>query len=306
MLPDTLKQNVPDGVCIVGAKGMLGRELVRLCEGADGFRPIAYHALDREEIDIREPVSTGKVINELRPSIVINAAAYTDVDGCESNRDEAEAANALGPMNLARACQRYDTLLIQVGTDYVFDGQKTEPYRPTDRVHPKSVYGRTKADGEQNVREICDRHVIVRSSWLFGAGGKNFVKTILRLAREREELKIVDDQVGSPTYARDLAAILLALGGTSLNGTYHYCNADRCSWYAFAGEIVRQAGLSTRILPQSTAELNRPAPRPAFSVLDSQDLVRELGIEIRPWQQALADCLRELNAAADYGQPVPE
>jgi len=285
-------------VCIVGAKGMLGRELVRLGGARAAPAAIEVVPLDVEEIDIADAGRTGAVIGQLRPEVIINAAAYTDVDGCERQGELAAAVNADGPGHLARACAVYGGRLVHVSTDFVFDGRQNVPYGPADAVRPLSAYGRTKADGERQVREALEDHVIVRTSWLFGVHGKNFVKTILRLSREKPELRVVDDQVGCPTHAPDLADALLRTAGRPLRGTYHFCNRGVCYWYDFAREIVRQAGSACRVVPIKTGELDRPAVRPAYSVLRTDELERDLGIVIRPWPEALADCLGDLEASA--------
>jgi dTDP-4-dehydrorhamnose reductase len=307
-------------ICIIGSKGMLGRELVGLLENGlcpatlasrfarwdprDGFWaaapdviPVRLTAMDVDELDITRRNVVLSAIGELRPTLVINAAAYTDVDGCETHESEAMAVNAIGPANLAEACRQRGARLVHVSTDYVFDGTRRQPYLPDDHFHPQSAYGRTKAAGEAEIRKaLPDGHVIVRTSWLFGVHGKNFVKTIARLAGERPELRVVTDQVGCPTYAPDLAAALIVLGLSASTGTFHFCNAGECSWNAFAAEILRLAGADCRVLPMSSSELNRPAPRPAYSVLSTASLDRDTGLAPRPWQEALAECIPQLRA----------
>ncbi len=310
-------------VCVVGAKGMLGQELMRAAsrggnqrsavsgrqEGGRGSAEYRVVGLDIEEIDITKPASVDAVMDELRPRLVFNAAAYTDVDGCESNQATAMAVNAEGPANLARACHRLGARLVHVSTDYVFDGRKDSPYLPDDPVDPQSVYGRSKAEGERVIREILTDYAIVRTSWLFAAGGKNFLKTILKLAGERDELRVVTDQVGRPTYAADLAQALVEIGEHPAAGTQppavgsqramgartcHFCNAGACSWFEFAAEIVRLSGKRCRVLPTTTAGFPRPAKRPAYSVLSTDSLEQEFGIRPRDWRAALAECLAKL------------
>lgn len=283
-----------DRVCIVGAKGMLGRELVRACESA--APRLGYDALDVEEIDIADAGSVNAVFEKLRPRLVINAAAYTNVDGCETERELAMAVNARGPENLARACRGHDARLVHVSTDYVFDGSKREPWVPEDPIQPQSVYGLTKAEGERLVRENLPQHVIVRTSWLYAAQGNNFVRTMLRLAGEKPELRVVNDQFGFPTFARDLASVLLTVGRASVTGTYHFCNAGMCSWHEFASEILRMAGSRVPVKTMSSSELNRPAPRPAYSVMSTESLTAATGLRPRPWRTALAECLSELGS----------
>lgn len=277
-------------ICIVGAKGQLGFELLRGLSA----HPAAVHGLDVDQVDITRPDSIAATMQRLRPTLLINAAAYTDVDGCQGKPELAYAVNGTGPGLLAAACREHGCRLLHVSTDYVFDGTKTTPYLPDDPVNPQSVYGKSKAEGEQRIRESLADHVIVRTSWLFGVHGHNFVKTILRLAGQRDFLAVVTDQVGRPTGARDLAAALLALAGTPFCGTCHFANAGTCTWNRFAAEIVRLAGLTTPVRPMTTAELNRPAPRPAWSVLDTTSFTEKTGIQPRPWQVALAECVAEL------------
>lgn len=288
-------------ICIVGARGMLGRELVQAYRGrgGTGSAHAVVHELDVEEMEITDAGAVASVLKRLRPGLVLNAAAYTDVDGSEAHPDLAARVNADGAGNLAQACRDIGCRLVHVSTDYVFDGRGAAPYEPGDPVNPQGVYGRTKADGERRVREALGNHAIVRTSWLFGFHGRNFVKTILRLAAERPELRIVADQVGCPTYARDLARALVTLADTGRTGTYHFCNAGACTWYDFAGAIVRLGGLATPIVPITTAELGRPAPRPAYSVLSTATLTRDAGIVPRPWTEALAECVEELRQCGE-------
>jgi dTDP-4-dehydrorhamnose reductase len=248
----------------------------------------------KEDLDIRDASAVETAIGSAAPCVVINAAAYTTVDGCEERAQLAREVNARGAGNLAAACARHRCRLVHVSTDFVFDGAKREPYLPDDRVNPLSVYGRTKAEGEALVREALADHVIVRTSWLFAVHGTNFMRTILRLADERSALNVVDDQMGCPTYARDLARALLVVGVSNCRGTYHFCNSGECSWHGFAEEILRQAGRATPVRPLASAQLNRPAARPAYSVLDTRTLESDTGVRPRPWQEALAECLKDL------------
>lgn len=281
-------------IAVIGAKGQLGTELLQPQATCAPQPDLIVHGLDVGEIDITKPDSMLTALERIHPRAVINAAAYTDVDACETHAQEAHAINADGPGNLAQACKQLGCRLLHVSTDYVFDGRATAPYKPDHPVNPQSVYGKTKAEGEQRVREILADHLIVRTSWLFGVHGKNFVKAILNLASERPELRVVTDQVGRPTFARDLAAALLSLSLTDLTGTYHFANEGVCSWNQLATEIIRLAGLTTPVRPMATAELNRPAQRPAYSVLDTTTLTDHTGIRPRPWQDALAECMAEM------------
>lgn len=288
-------------VCVVGADGMLGRELTAALRRGGARRPVEVAAFDLPDLDITKSDSVEAVVGRFSPTLLINAAAFTDVDGAESRPVEAAAVNADGPKHLALACRARGCRLVHVSTDFVFDGGTRTAYRPDDPVNPLSVYGRTKALGDDHIRETLENHVIVRTSWLFGVHGRNFVKTIRKLAAERDELRVVTDQVGCPTYARDLAEALLAIAFGDCRGTFHFCNAGSCSWNEFACEIVRLSGGRAKVLPITSADLNRPAVRPAYSVLDTTSFTEATGTRPRPWKDALADCLRELAEAESAG-----
>lgn len=254
---------------VVGAGGMLGRDVVR----AAGERGVA---LTRAELDVTDRAA---VEDTLRGATVINCAAYTDVDGAETDADTAHAVNAGGARNVAEAAER----VLYVSTDYVFDGAKREPYVESDRTGPLQEYGHSKLEGELATAEANDNHLVVRSSWLFGAGGKNFVDTMLALGREPDELLVVDDQVGSPTFTGHLAEALVALAGGSECGVLHVAGTGSCSWFDFAVTIFEHAGVDAAVRPCATDEFPRPARRPANSVLGS-----ERGAPALPaWQDGL-------------------
>jgi dTDP-4-dehydrorhamnose reductase len=285
-----------NSILVVGAKGMLGCEVVSALDGDPWKTKIAscqVHAVDLEEIDITKTVSVKKCFNSTQPQLVINCAAYTDVDGCETHRDIAMAVNGDGPGNLALACREHKAKLIHISTDFVFDGKKNAPYLPDDPTGPLSVYGESKLAGETAVRQNLEDHIILRTSWLFGQRGKNFVAAIRRLAQQRESLDVVNDQVGSPTYAVDLARAILHLVEVDAVGTFHFCNEGICSRYDFACEIVRQSNLSAEVHSVTSDRFPRPASRPAWSVLDTAQYRQTAGRPIRPWQEALADYLRD-------------
>ena len=279
-----------DSVVIVGAKGMLGAELVEVLSGSDWAQGAGDHRIyagDIAELDITDRGSVRRYLKPLDPQLVINCAAYTDVDGCESHRAEAFAVNADGAGNLAEVCGELDAKLVHISTDFVFDGKASSAYRCEDEPDPLSVYGQSKLAGERAVEQGLADHLIVRISWLFGKYGRNFVTTMRRLAQEREYLEVVDDQIGSPTYAVDLAEALLYLVGVEAVGMYHFRNEGQCSWYEFACRIVQEFGLSTPVRPITSEQLKRPAPRPSWSVLDISKYKQATGQSVRGWPEAL-------------------
>jgi dTDP-4-dehydrorhamnose reductase len=275
---------------IIGSKGMLGTDLVALLNPR-GVRTIA---LDLDGIDIADPGSVNAVIERFKPRLIVNAAAITDVDGCESNEETALRVNSFGPGHLADACMKNDVFLVHLSTDYVFDGEKQGAYAVDDPVNPLGVYGRTKAQGEAVIRaKLPENHLIVRTQWLFGLAGKNFVETILRLAGERDELSVVNDQWGCPTYTVDLSLALISLLDVGARGTFHATNSGKTTWYDFAVRIIELAGITgVRVKPITTEQLGRPAPRPAYSVLDNSRFIKAVGSPIRNWDYALQDYLR--------------
>jgi dTDP-4-dehydrorhamnose reductase len=227
------------------------------------------------------------------PDAVVHCAAYTKVDQAESEPDEAYRVNAYGTRNAALAAEEVGAKFVYVSTDYVFDGRADKPYREYDRTDPQTVYGRSKLAGEQLVQSLSSRYFIVRTSWVYGKYGANFVKTMLKLAEDRDRLKVVHDQVGSPTYTLDLARFLLELVRTDYFGIYHASNSGICSWYEFAKAIFEERGLNVQVEPCTTEEFPRPAPRPAWSVLD-QGAIRAHGFKpIRPWREALRSFLQQ-------------
>jgi len=276
-------------LALVGAGGMLG-SMVRRCL-AHSFH---VELLDLPDFDLTDRTRVLEVMSGLRPRVIINCAGFTDVDGCESREREATLVNGFGPGNLAAAALETGATLVHISTDYVFDGQKGEPYSEDDTPHPMSAYGRSKLKGEREILASgLERFYIVRTSWLFGPGGRNFVKTILRLAREREELRIVADQVGCPTFTEDLAEGMVRLLAGGRFGTYHFANEGSCSWFDFAVEIVRQARSRgeelkvQKILSIGTEDYPLPARRPAFSVLATDKYRQVTKTEIPFWSDAL-------------------
>jgi dTDP-4-dehydrorhamnose reductase len=273
-------------VLLTGAGGQLGLELAELL-------PRHGHevaALTHKDLDITDAGMVASSLGEHDPDLVVNAAAYTNVDGCETETGLAYRANALGPRNLAVHCERLGRELLHVSTNYVFDGESERPYEPFDFPNPTSAYGRTKMAGEEYVKHLCRRWYVVRSAAVYGRGN-NFVRTMLRLAKERDVLKVKDDEFISPTYARDLAGGVLEVIHSGLYGLYHLTNAGSCSWHEFAREIFELAGVEVEIIPVASSEFPLPAPRPANGVLSDLGSPR-----LRHWREALADYLgRELD-----------
>jgi dTDP-4-dehydrorhamnose reductase len=286
---------------VFGAAGQLGFELCRIAK-PEGIEVVGA---TRREADVTKFSQVMAALEDSGCTLVINAAAYTAVDRAENDRNEAFAVNCDGAQNIARACERRQTPLIHISTDYVFDGTKSSAYDESDPVRPLSVYGASKEEGDRAVRAALGRHVILRCSWVYGAGGQNFVKTMLRLAEGTEVLRIVDDQCGSPTSAHDIAGAILAIAPVLTDdtwGTYHFCNAGRVSWYGFAKEIFLQRATITgtrepRILPIAAADYPAPARRPANSELDCTKFVSTFGFAPRGWRSALSEVLDEMLTA---------
>jgi dTDP-4-dehydrorhamnose reductase len=275
-------------VLVTGAGGMLGRD-VMLAAGNAGHDVVGFgHA----ELDIADAATVGKKLDLERPDVVINCAAWTDVDGAEEAEEEAFAVNGTGAGNVAAAAAAVNASVVYISSDYVFDGAKGAPYVETDQPAPLSAYGRTKLAGEEATAAANKRHFIVRSSWLFGIGGGNFVETMLRLAADHGEVLVVRDQVGSPTYTWHLAYGLLRLIEGIEFGIHHMAAAGQCSWYDFAREIFEQAKVECKVLSGTTEMMGRPAPRPPFSALTSQ---RRHAIELPTWQDGLAGYLAQRN-----------
>lgn len=288
-------------ILITGGKGQLGSELSRCFER--GYTELGTPdvlkkdnkvvCIDVDELDITDLGAVDSFIGEGRFDAVINCAAYTNVDGCESHKDDAFRVNAIGPRNLAIVCEKYGAKLLHVSTDYVFSGNGTVPQTECDIPSPKSAYGSTKYMGEQYVREFCSRYFIVRTAWLYGYTGKNFVKTIMNAARKYGKLTVVDDQRGNPTNAADLAHHIIKLIDTEEYGVYHGTGTGECSWYDFAAEIVKKAGIDATVAPCTSAQYASDHPdaadRPAYSSLDNMMFRSTVGDEFRQWQDAL-DC----------------
>jgi dTDP-4-dehydrorhamnose reductase len=273
-------------VTIFGASGLLGKALLREWSGD------TVTGLTSRAADIRDAKRVQGVVEETNPEWVVLAAAYTDVDGCERNPDLAFAVNRDGAVNVAEAAKKVGARLIFLSSDYVFDGKKTTPYEIEDARNPQSVYGRTKAEAEIKLLGLMPDCCIVRTSWLFGLGGKCFPDTILKLAASRPALDVVNDQRGCPTYSVDLARAIVQLCRKDASGIVHVTDAGDCTWFEFAREIISGAGLATVVRPVSSEQMARPAPRPAYSVLSATRL-RAFGIEMPSWRDALRRYLEE-------------
>ncbi len=276
-------------VLVTGAKGMLGTDLMDIL--SRGHEVIG---VDIDDFDITNANQTREKVFEIAPELVIHGAAYTDVDGCETNLELAYKVNAIGAQNIALACRASDAVMLYLSTDFVFDGRKKEPYFEWDHANPLSVYGASKYAGEYFVSRLLQRYYIVRIAWLYGENGKNFVKTILRLVDERDKLQIVDDQFGSPTYTVDVAHGISKLIKSESYGIYHMVNRGETSWYGFAKKILELGGKSGVVVePITTEELNRPAKRPAYSVLRNLALELTIGDPMRNWEDALGEFVQQ-------------
>lgn len=289
-------------ILITGAAGQLGTELQRQLKNGgsalgalpEALREAAVTPVDIADADLTSLHEAKTLVKRVAPDVVLNCAAFTNVDLCETEPDKAFAVNALAARNLAMACEQTGAALLHVSTDYVFSGTGDRPFCETDQPAPQSVYGATKLLGEEMVRGFCSRWFILRTAWLYGLEGSNFVKTILRLAREHGQVKVVNDQLGNPTNAEDLAHHMLRLAASEEYGLYHCTGGGVCSWYDFAKEIVRLAGLDVPVNPCTTEEFPRPAKRPAYSALEHTMLRLGPGDAMRPWQEALADYMSKL------------
>ena len=276
-------------VLIFGATGMLGKALMRVWTGDQII------GLGSVDADIRVPEQVDAQVQRIRPDWIVLCAAYTDVDGCELNPQLATAVNTQGAVNTARAAAKSGAKLLFVSTDYVFDGKNTEPYETDHLRNPINAYGGSKAAAEKKILEILPEACVVRTSWLFGAGGKCFPDTILKVAATRPQIEVVNDQRGCPTFTDDLAAAIMQLCRANAHGIVHCTNSGDCTWYDFAREVLSQAGSTTKVLPTTSEKYVRPANRPRYSVLSPASL-QTRGIEMRPWQQALGDYLQRRRA----------
>ena len=296
-------------ILVTGSKGQLGGELLQ--QGRRfGFDVVG---IDIEELDITNIKAVETYFDKVDASVVINAAAYTAVDQAESEPELAFAVNKQGPANLATLCNYHGIPLIHISTDYVFDGTKNKAYEESDPVSPVGAYSHSKAQGEKEIIKQATKYIIIRTAWLYGVQGNNFVNTMLRLGRERKELKVVNDQKGCPTYAQDLAAAVLSIcqqlqpgEETALWGIYHYCGKGDTTWYEFARKVFEVASKYEEmaihsVLPISTNEYPTPAVRPANSVLDCKKIEKVFGLKRKPWEESLESMLKRLYTETNIG-----
>lgn len=278
---------------LAGNKGMLGSFLMRYIPSTPEGREVELIGCDLPEIDITNDASVESVLGREAPDTVLNCAAYTNVDGAEENKELAFRVNAAGPELLARACARRGATLVHISTDFIFDGAKQGLYREEDMPNPLCVYGRTKFLGEEAVRRIAPGYIIVRTAWLYGPGGKNFVDTILGIARDRGRLRVVNDQRGSPTFTGTLSTFLWKLIHQGARGTFHVAGSGACTWYDLACEAVRLAGVEVVVTPCTAAEFPRPARRPANSALDVTKAEAFLTEKMPDWREGLKQYLQQ-------------
>ena len=285
-------------ILITGANGQLGSEINAL---KNAYPTFEFVFTDVAELDITDPVDLDAKLQSIAPTVIVNCAAYTAVDKAESDLALAEKINSLAPKLLAEASKKYEIFLLHVSTDYVFDGTAHTPYTEEVATSPDSVYGSTKLDGELHVQNECDDYLIIRTSWLYSAYGNNFVKTMKRLGNERHELGVIFDQIGTPTYAGDLAKAILDIveakvAGTvsDVSGIYHYSNEGVCSWYDFANEIFRQEKIECNVKPIETSEYPTAANRPHYSVMNKRKIKTTFDITIPHWVESLSVCLQAL------------
>lgn len=279
-------------ILVVGCKGMLGTDLMHEIKNTKHD----LTGIDIDDLDITDLNKSIEFITNLKPDCVINCAAFTNVDGCETNIDIAYKVNAIAPRNLAIICDMIGAKLVHISTDYVFDGEKGTAYIESDFVNPLSVYGKSKLQGENNIRDFCKEYFILRTQWLYGFNGKNFVKTMLGLSKDRTELTVVNDQFGSPTYTKDLCKAIVSIIDTKEYGVYHITNAGVVSWYEFTKDILELSNISgTIVKPCTTKEFPRPAVRPKYSPLENFNY-RICGFEpLRHYKEALKEYLEQEN-----------
>lgn len=277
-------------VLVTGSNGQLGYDFIKRLEEKE----IQYLGTDRDTLDITNEDNVKRVIKDYSPDVVVHCAAYTAVDKAEDERELCHAVNVLGTRYIAEACKEIDAKMIYISTDYVFDGEGDKPFEVTDKPNPINYYGQTKYEGELEVQKLIDKYFIVRISWVFGSNGNNFVKTMLRLGKERDEISVVADQVGSPTYTYDLSKLLVEMIETDNYGVYHATNEGYCSWYEFACEIFRQAGMDVKVNPIKTEDYPTRAKRPKNSRLSKESLNAKDYKKLSSWISAIKSMIGEL------------
>jgi len=277
---------------ITGGHGLLGKEIAQVFD-----RSTTIRTTDREEWDVTDPAACRREVDGFRPDAVVHCAAYTAVDRAESEPEMARILNVEGTRNVARACRERGALMVTFGTDYIFDGAASRPYREEDPANPLSVYGKTKWAAEQALREEGADHLLVRTQWMFGPAGKNFIRTILEKARRGEALRVASDQVGCPTFSRDLAVAVRNLLGARARGTVHFSSEGETSWFGLARHVLERCGLPAALLsPALTRDLPYPAPRPAYGVLSKEKYREVTGASPRPWEEAVGEYLELIDA----------
>ncbi|HBX52068.1 MAG: dTDP-4-dehydrorhamnose reductase [Bacteroidetes bacterium RIFOXYA12_FULL_35_11] len=294
-------------ILITGSEGQLGKEIQKISEQNPFsaynfiFTDIISSGTNNKILDITDQNAVNKLFASEKIDYVINCAAYTAVDKAEEEKEKAFLINATAPAILAECSSIYNAKIIHFSTDYVYDGTNSIPYKETDSVNPQSAYGKTKLSGEKAVIQVCSDSIIIRTSWLYSAFGNNFIKTILKYGKERGALNVVFDQIGTPTYAKDLAVAVLKIIDETENdnnkfipGIYHFSNEGVCSWYDFAQTIIKLSGISCNIIPVETKDYPLPAKRPAYSVLNKEKIKKTFNIEIPYWQDGVEDCLKNI------------
>ena len=281
---------------IIGSRGMLGQELTNIVKqsGYDAVYADIAPGDNEVKIDITDKTSLVELVKEYKPEVIFNCSAFTDVDGAEEKEELANQINGYGAENLAIAAKECGALLVHVSTDYVFSGDADKPYMPNDPVDPQGAYGRSKLLGEQLIQNSGCKWIIIRTAWLFGPRGKNFVETIVGFSKKRDSLKVVDDQRGCPTWAPDLAKCMFDIAHTPEQGIFHFCNGPACTWYDLAKESIKQASVECEVNPCTSDEFPRPAKRPAWSVLDCSSTYKAIGWEPKSWQEAVSEYVAQL------------
>ena len=282
-------------ILVTGSNGQLGMSIQEI--KGQFTENIVFHFTDANELDISNEKAVRNFFKNKNYDYCINCAAYTAVDNAEDNKDLAYAINADGSKYLAKVCDEYNCIFIHVSTDFVFDGTKEEPYTTLDQPRPLNIYGASKLEGERLIQKVTKKYFIIRTSWVYSEFGNNFVKTMIKLGKEKDRLDAVSDQIGSPTYARDLAHFLLKiiLDKNHKYGIYHFSNEGVLSWYDFAQAIIKLSNSETKVFPVSSSDYKTKAERPKFSVMNKDETITVFNIELEPWQNSLKTCVRNLN-----------